>query len=52
MNYKIVHRANRRYDVVGVLTGKMINQKPLTKKEAEEVLEFVGDSGDYPKMWG
>lgn len=50
--YKIVHWSNHQYHVVGKYTNKIITTHPVTKREANEILEMVSGLGDHPKMWG
>lgn len=39
--YKIVHVGRARYNVVNIETEEALNEKPLTKKKAQEFLEGV-----------
>lgn len=49
--YMMIHAGNRRYHVVGKCTNKIITSHPVTKREAEDILDMVSGLGDYPKMW-
>ena len=36
---EVIHKGRGKYDVVNTASGKVINDKPLTKKEAYEFIE-------------
>ena len=40
---KMIHKGNKKYDVVNQESGKKINTRPLTKDEAHELLEDSKD---------
>lgn len=38
-NFELVHKGRGRYDVVNTASGKTINDEPLSKKEAQALVE-------------